>query len=403
MASYMFETVLDSGASQVSRRSLENPAASQKASGSKERLSIKMFGRPSSSGLLPDWTDLISRAADDNVYYAPHYALPLLQTVDQNGSVTVVTVWDQSTLIALLPVVTQHVPVPGVVAVGRAWSTEHTYCCTPVLDKARLIDAARGLVQALSSLGSGEWVIPNIRLNSPTSNALLAALDEQKAPWATTAPFKRATLNKGLSFDDHMQSRVASKRRRELARNRRRLEELGTVSHRSVSSGQELDEALSAFLRIEASGWKGKRGTALACKPADEAFAKTAFGSRSNCRIDMLLLNDRPIAAGLITFAGRTGFTVKNAYDEEFAPYSAGLLLEIEVLKSFLTEDWAEHLDSGTCGRHVIDDLWPDSMEIGDAVFSLASIAPSARLNSYVKLQALREEAKDRLKTAIGR
>lgn len=401
-----YEPVLDSGATQVWRRSFLAPSPSQRTSGCNERLSIKIFDRSTLSTLLPDWTDLAGRAAEDNVYYAPHYAMPLLQTVDRNQAVTIVTVWDQTSLIALLPVVTRRVPVPGLVAAGGAWETEHTYSCTPVLDRVRLQDAARGLVQALSSLRSGEWEIPNVRLNGPAGKALCAALDERNAPWAAPASFKRAMLAKGLSFNDHMQSRVASKRRRELARNRRRLEELGVVSHRSVTAGKDLDHALSEYLRIEASGWKGKRGTALACRPSDAEFARQAFGARggnSNCRIDMLLLDDRPVAAGLIVFSGRTGFTVKNAYDEAYASFSAGLLLEVEVIKSFLNEDWASQLDSGTSGGHVIEHLWPDSMEIGNVYFSLASTAPRARLNSYVKLQALQADTKNRLKSVTGR
>jgi hypothetical protein len=370
------------------------------------QLRIEVFDRSQLDGLVPHWYDLISRAVDENIYYAPDYALPLLNTVDRNQNVKLVTVWDQKTLVALLPVVARVMPVPGVAATGVAWSTEHTYCCLPVLDKACAQLAFAGLLDGLADIGKGEWVIPKSRLDGPTAVAMFAVLDQKNIPWKATSSIKRAVLSRGTSFEEHMQNRVGSKRRRELARSRRRLEELGLVTHSSVTAGPEHHHALDVFLKIEAGGWKGKRGTALACNPSDESFAKLAFGAKtgqSNSRIDLLLLNEVPIAAGVTIFSGRTGFTVKSAYDEKYAPYSAGLLLEVEVLKSFLSEAWADRLDSGTSGNHVIDDLWPDSIEIADIVFSLAASAPHARLRLYMKMQLLQEYSKRKLKALLGR
>jgi hypothetical protein len=37
-------------------------------------------------------------------------------------------------------------------------------------------------------------------------------------------------------------------------------------------------------------------------------------------------------------FAGGTGFTVKCTYDEAYRSYSAGMLLETEVIRSFVAE-----------------------------------------------------------------
>jgi hypothetical protein len=142
---------------------------------------------------------------------------------------------------------------------------------------------------------------------------------------------------------------------------------------------------VSAFLKIEASGWKGKRGTALACDDKTRKFAIKAFtgeAANSICRADVLMLNDAPIAVSLITFAGRTGFSVKCSYDEAYRSYGAGLLLEIEVIRSFLSKDWASRLDSATAGTHVIDSLWPGRIEVADLMFSLSPRFPELRLSA---------------------
>jgi len=53
--------------------------------------------------LLPAWEDLCARSAEDNVYYSPRYALALLDNAGRNEDVRFAVVWDQSTLVALLP------------------------------------------------------------------------------------------------------------------------------------------------------------------------------------------------------------------------------------------------------------------------------------------------------------
>jgi hypothetical protein len=178
---------------------------------------------------------------------------------------------------------------------------------------------------------------------------------------------------------------VSSNRRKGLARNRRRLEELGKVGHECHCFGEGLDRAVSAFLKIEAGGWKGKQGTALACDEKTRKFALDAFtGDEANsiCRADVLTLNRAPIAVSLIALAGRTGFTVKGCYDEAYRSYSAGLLLEIEVIHGFLSGNWASRLDSATAGTHVIDSLWQGRIDVADLIFSLSPRYPELRLSA---------------------
>jgi hypothetical protein len=91
---------------------------------------------------------------------------------------------------------------------------------------------------------------------------MIAACEASGVPWAACRRFQRASLEAGCTFEAHMTSHVPAKRRKDLARSRRRLEELGKVEHQIHCSGEGLDQAVSAFLGIEASGWKGKRGTA---------------------------------------------------------------------------------------------------------------------------------------------
>jgi len=333
--------------------------------------------------LLPAWEDLCARSVEDNVYYSPRYARALLASVEKNQNVGFAVVWDEMRLVALLPFTRPKFAIPLVRPAGRAWQNKFTFSCMPLLDELRKTEAAGALLEVLASVGADEWIFPTVNSKGEACRAMLAALERRGLPSVLLGHFQRAVLKAGSTFDEHMNRHVSANRRKGLARNRRRLEDLGKVEHESHSFGEGLDRAVSAFLKIEASGWKGKRGTALACHEPTLKFAADAFtGDQANsiCRADVLTLDGAPIAVSLITLAGRTGFAVKASYDETYRSYSAGLLLEIEVIRSFLSENWASRLDSATAGTHVIDSLWPGRIEVADLIFSLSPRYPKLRL-----------------------
>lgn len=344
------------------------------------------------------WQDLSSRAAEDNVYYAPQYALALLESVSRQEDVVFVTAREGARLVALLPVLR-----PGrLFGACRAWATDYTFSANPLLDAQCLPAAAEALIDGLALLKTAVWTIPTVNIEGPATLALIAALERRGMPWTSRASFGRASLSSSLTFESWMEDVVGSKRRRELVRNRRRLEEQGKVTHEVHTSGEGLRRGVEAFLALEAAGWKGQRKTALACAPETRDFAINAFAPDAptgRSRVDMLLLDGQPIAAGVIVFSGETGFTVKGAYDENYARYSAGLLLEVEVLKSFLEQKWAKRLDAATAGEHVIDRFWPDRVQVADLVFSMAPAGAATQLKLHTQML----EARDKLKAAAKR
>jgi CelD/BcsL family acetyltransferase involved in cellulose biosynthesis len=345
----------------------------------------EVLGRDALPVLLPAWENLCARSVEDNVYYSPRYARALLASVERDTKVVFAVVWDGMRLVALLPFTRPKFAIPLLQPAGWAWQSKYTFSCMPLLDKLRKTEAAAALLDVLASVSPAEWIIPTVNTEGEACRALRAALERRGRPSVLLHHFQRAILDTGSTFDEHMNHHVSSKRRKDLERNRRRLEKLGKVAHESHRFGEGLDRAVSAFLKIEASGWKGKQGTALACDEKTRKFAKDVFSSveaNSICRADILTLNGAPIAVSLMTLAGCTGFTVKCSYDEAYRSYSAGLLLEIEVIRSFLSENWASRLDSATAGTHVIDGLWPGRIEVADLIFSLSPRYPALRLSA---------------------
>lgn len=324
--------------------------------------------------------------------------------MESDKDVGFAVVWDETRLVGMLPFTRLKFAIPLLRPARRAWQSQYTFGCMPLLDRQLKTEAAGALLDVLTAVRRGEWIIPALNTEDGACRAMIAALEQRRSPWVLVGSFRRATLEAGHSFDEHMKGHVSSKQRRELGRARRRLEELGEVGHQSYRSGEGLDRAVAAFLEIEAKGWKGKRGTALACNAKSRKFAADVFAgndAEAICRADMLTLDGVPVAVGLIAFAGRTGFTVKGAYDEAYGRYSIGLLLEIEVVRSFLSENWADRLDSATPGAHAIDRLWPGRIEVADLLFSLSPRYPELRLSALRRSELTRRQIRTWMKRGI--
>ncbi len=131
------------------------------------------------------------------------------------------------------------------------------------------------------------------------------------------------------------EERASSKFRANLRRRARRLAELGAVSVCRVSGAEGLDGALEAFLRLEASGWKGARGTAIARDPRLAAFYRAIArdaAARGALAVRALELDGRAVAIHLGLLHAGVYHLPKTAYDERLGAVSPGQLLQREVL-----------------------------------------------------------------------
>jgi CelD/BcsL family acetyltransferase involved in cellulose biosynthesis len=114
----------------------------------------------------------------------------------------------------------------------------------------------------------------------------------------------------------------------------RRLGERGEVSFQVHTSGYE--EALKQFLLLEASGWKGANRSAIACNSVSTRFYSLVveeLSRRDMTRIYSLRVGERTIAMQLGIAMNGVYYTPKVAYDESFAWYSPGQLLNRYVIE----------------------------------------------------------------------
>jgi Acetyltransferase (GNAT) domain len=127
---------------------------------------------------------------------------------------------------------------------------------------------------------------------------------------------------------------TSRKFRANLRRTRNQLETLGTISfkHKSTADREELER----FFQLEASGWKGRAGTAIACQPETRLFYElisTAATRNGYFSLDFLELNGTAISAHFALNRDGRYMLLKAAYDEEYRHYGPGHLIVWELLK----------------------------------------------------------------------
>lgn len=144
-----------------------------------------------------------------------------------------------------------------------------------------------------------------------------------ESPW-------RSLPRQGSSWDEGLKRKFKSN----LRNRERRLQTLGEVTFSVVPAGAEQRAALDVFYALEASGWKGERGTAIAQRPSVKAFFDGLHDrTASDIWITILSVAGRPAAAQLVRLGNRTLFLLKTGYDPAFAPYAPGQLITARLIQ----------------------------------------------------------------------
>lgn len=312
----------------------------------------------------PGWASLAALA--DNAFFGPAFALPASRALGarlflairrHEGEVVAALPFVRSRLGRIAPAVEAfaHDYAPfGLPLVHPAWGDRGTEFLLSHL--------------ALSAPGAA-LVLPWMPLGHPVAKALRQAAAVNGQPVVVLGQHARAVVSRGAEAS--LRSSLPARRRKELARQLRRLGDEGAVSLRTAR-GTEVAAAFEQFLALEQSGWKGKAGTAMASLPAIAAFARevvAAFAQDDRARIDGLFAGDKPVAMLVTLLSGTTAFTWKIAYDEAYARYSPGAQLMLDMPARVFADHPVQSIDSlATADHPMIDRLWPERMELGKLI-----------------------------------
>lgn len=332
---------------------------------------------------IPLWDGLAARAIEPNACLLPLWALPVATLARGRGDAWALTAFDATTdrMTGLMPVRwarrAMKLPVPLLVS----WNAYAPYA-VPLLDRDSAMEAAGALLDAARNAGARGLLLQTIATGGPAYAALLAAMERRGLSPTIMRSFRRAGLDASKDPDAILRDALAAKKLKELRRQRHRLEDRGPVRFEVSGTPERIGAALEAFLALEAKGWKGARGTALAQSSGDAAFireAAPALAARGQFEIVRLTRNGDTLAAGLILRDGGRAFFFKIAMDETEARMSPGVQLTLDLTRHLCADPSITFADSTADGEHpMIDHLWRERIAIADVFVPLSPRDPRA-------------------------
>jgi CelD/BcsL family acetyltransferase involved in cellulose biosynthesis len=315
-------------------------------------------------GDLDAWRDLALRAVEPNPFFEPQVVLPAARGLGVEDLSLVVVTDAAGTWRACAPV--RRVPrwrrlrLPCI----EIWSHTYSGIEVPLACAESMPGAARLLVDHLrAQRGAAFVVVGQMPLDGPVD----AAVRGRGTRVVVLDRFERAVVRRRPQ-ETYVAEAMKPKRRRDLERLRRRLER-DTGGPVTCVDRADDPSAVEDFLALEAAGWKGANGTALACDTLHARFFREmceGFARDGRLQLVSLSAGGRTIAMKCNLMASDRLFTFKQAYDEEFSDYSPGRLVEMDNLRHFHRSTTAVLMDSMAHPENrYINGLWPDRRPLG--------------------------------------
>jgi CelD/BcsL family acetyltransferase involved in cellulose biosynthesis len=342
--------------------------------------------------IVEPWRDLAARAAEPNVFYDPDFALAAAPVFGR--WVEAMLVWSADPprrLLGLFPFTISRRRYGLKLPLLVGWTHRFAPLGTPLVDR----DACTEAIAAFLDHMAGDEALPKRLLlpllneTGPVARALQTALPDRGGVRAPFGRHCRAVLRPGADRAGYIERAIGAKRRKELRRQRRRLAEMGPLSFALASAPDEVAAALQDFLALEAGGWKGRAGTALAQDADVRRFVEAAIGAlaaRGAVQVARLSCRSRPIACVLTLMSGNVAWSWKVAYDESFAAFSPGVQAFLDLTEALLANNELADVDSCAVADHpMIDHLWRERLSLGDWLIDLrggVAFALSCRLEA---------------------
>jgi len=333
------------------------------------------------------WGELAQRAAEPNAFAESWFVRASIAHLPLPTDARMLSVWQGPMLLGLLPLCVA--PRYGRLPIRHVsnWLHYHAFLGTPLVRRG---SEAAFWATMLGALDAAPWAPAFLHVNGLTSDgAVLAALRATRRADIVHRT-SRAMLASDLSPAAYYETHVRKKKRKEIGRLQSRLREQGGVAFEKLGAADDVSDWIDAFLNLEASGWKGRAGTALRDDPATRAFfTATVTGALAASKLEFLrlTLDGVPIAM-LVNFLNPPGsFSFKIAFDEAYARYSPGVLIQLDNL-NILDRAEIAWMDSCAVEDHsMINSLWAERREIVRVTVPLAGIGRRAAFEACRALE----------------
>jgi hypothetical protein len=320
------------------------------------------------------WDALAARAAEPNPFYESYALLAAWRHLAPK-TLRVVCVWAPNVLpkqppllVGLFPVVRSNRYKGVPLTVYSTWRHLYSYLTTPLVDAELAPLALETFFGWLRESDAALFSWDAISSDGAFRHVLIDTLNRLGTSAFHEAAHTRACFRPAASAEQYLEHSIPGKKRKELRRQERRLAETGKLTYDELAADGDLNAWLDEFLALEALGWKGKGGTALrndaSALAVFRAYAAGAF-ERKRWMTLALRLDGRAIAMKCNLRAGDGAVAFKIAFDESYARFSPGVLLEVEHVRRLHEPGAPAWMDSGAAADHpMIGHLWRDKVAI---------------------------------------
>lgn len=278
------------------------------------RLSIERRPFAACAAIEPEWRDLAARALEPNLFFEPDFALPAAQHLVDFRDTPVLLFWEGQAasrrLLGFVPArlrrkLLGHDELEG-------WSNPRLGVATPLIDLEQVERVIAALLHA-----PGRWGLAN------TQNLQLHRLDRDGPLLHSILQIAVHTGHAASLEPEPAASATAGAP--DLAALRHGLSRHGKLSFAESGSRQELRDMVELHLALEASGSRGRAGTAALQDIRESAFlrAMTRNLARSQrCRVGLLNIDDKLVASVILLGKGARLWLYSGAEDDRFGSFA---------------------------------------------------------------------------------
>jgi GNAT acetyltransferase-like protein len=332
------------------------------------------------------WDDLAAAAIEPNPFYESWMLVPAIApyTVGRDVRFVLFFATDEAhpqkpkVLCGLFPLeisnrykgLSRKLPVRTL----SLWKHKYCYLCTPLVRAGYEQQCLEAFLDWLARDGAGCQLMEFRSIGSEGSfhRALVDEFNRRGTLSFVSECFTRAMFRPARDPDDYIRKAISGDHKKSFRRLQRRLGEQGNLQYVSLGPDDDPRSWIEEFLKLEAISWKGKQARALVSQAADQAyFEEVAMEAFRRGRMMMMAarLDGRAIAHKCNFLAAPGSFAFKIAYDEEYARYSPGVLLEFENIRRLHQMPEIEWMDScSNRGNSMINRIWTERLTIKDVV-----------------------------------
>jgi Acetyltransferase (GNAT) domain len=359
-------------------------------------------------GMGDAFADLAMRAAEGNPHQSPAAFSALYSTLVQPADAVVLVVADPHKAGRLLGVWVMRLSTPrwslGLPVLKAPAYPVFEPLSLPVIDADHLPEVLSAMLALVMRDPTLPKLIhcPSLPAEGPVAEALSQVIAQLRGQLTAFDVWQRASF--ALPAEGPASDWPCKSLGKRFKRIDARMKALATLGQLSVQMHRGADCILGTrrFLELEARGWKGKAGSAMASDARDAAFALRlagALATRDEMIVAELTLNGAAIASALLPMSGGTVSFFKCAYDEDYRAHSPGVVLDGVITRHLAAMPGFKLMDSGMDDTAPAEStIWPGRRAMGHVLIALGP-APAAwlaahGLNLRQRLRAVKQRIK---------